>query len=244
MLSRVRRHAAVVLMITGLTIGVPLGVVLASHQFSDVPTSNPFHADIDALVDSGVTSGCGGGKYCPSANVTREQMAAFLNRLGALAPGKTPVVNATKLDGIDSTGFMTPGSVVTSIGGGSWQEHSGAVPSAGFRNPVETAYSGDGWAVLAMVAPSEIGGDAYHLATLQICMFVSGGGYLDHLYLFRTASNAAIPLVFDDGTDRTTSGCYSVAPNVTAGEGLGLQVNLAGGGQVILGSVKTTWSSP
>lgn len=32
-------------------------------------------------------------------------MAAFMNRLGALAPGKTPVVNATKVDGLDSTAF-------------------------------------------------------------------------------------------------------------------------------------------
>lgn len=80
-------------MVCGLTLGIPLGA-LASHQFADVPASNPFHTDIDALVDSGVTAGCGDGKYCPKANVTREQMAAFLNRLGALGPGKTPVVNA------------------------------------------------------------------------------------------------------------------------------------------------------
>ena len=75
----------------------PLGTA-AIHQFTDVPDSNIYHNDIDALVDSGVTSGCGGGKYCPSAYVTREQMAAFLNRLGALAPEKTPVVNATTVD--------------------------------------------------------------------------------------------------------------------------------------------------
>ncbi|HEX2766163.1 MAG TPA: S-layer homology domain-containing protein [Candidatus Limnocylindria bacterium] len=86
-----------------MLLAFPLGV-LASHQFTDVPDSNPFHNDIDALVDSGVTSGCGGGKYCPSSNVTRGQMAAFLNRLGALGPGKTPVVNAAtsqKTDGWD-----------------------------------------------------------------------------------------------------------------------------------------------
>jgi S-layer homology domain len=76
---------------------------LASHQFSDVPDSNPFHGDISALADSGVTAGCGGGKFCPKDLVTREQMAAFMNRLGALSPGKTPVVNADKIDGLDSS---------------------------------------------------------------------------------------------------------------------------------------------
>jgi len=96
---------------------LPLGVVLASHQFSDVPNSNPFHGDIDALVDSGVTAGCGNGKYCPKANVTREQMAAFLNRLGALAPGKPPVVNADKIDGLDSSAFSRPMYAVVNTDG-------------------------------------------------------------------------------------------------------------------------------
>ena len=105
----VPRHVTVT--IVSLVIAVtafPIGV-LASHQFSDVLDSNPYHADIDALVDAGVTTGCGGGKYCPSAFVTREQMAAFMNRLGALGPGKTPVVNADLLDGLDSGAFAAAG---------------------------------------------------------------------------------------------------------------------------------------
>ena len=92
-------------LVLGVVVAFPIGV-LASHQFLDVPDSNDYHADIDAIADAGVTTGCGGGNYCPSAFVTREQMAAFMNRLGALGPGKTPVVNATKLDGLDSTQFV------------------------------------------------------------------------------------------------------------------------------------------
>jgi len=79
----------------------PLGAI-ANHGFTDVASSNLFHADIDALVDSGVTSGCGDGNFCPKAYVTREQMAAFMNRLGALGPGKVPVVNADGVDGYDA----------------------------------------------------------------------------------------------------------------------------------------------
>jgi hypothetical protein len=55
-------------------------VVLASHQFSDVPTSSPFHGNISRLADTGITAGCGGTAYCPKSAVTREQMAAFLTR--------------------------------------------------------------------------------------------------------------------------------------------------------------------
>jgi len=247
MMLRVRRHTAVVLLMMGLVLGIPLGVALADHQFSDVINDNPFHADIDALVDAGVTSGCGGGKYCPSQNVTREQMAAFLNRLGALAPGKTPVVNATKLDGIDSTGFMTHGPVVTSIGGSAWQAHEGNPPTSGFRNPIQTAFSGDGNVLLALVAPTQISGVEYGLASLQICFTRPGAAYI-----FGVTVNRALPdgvdseSVFDDPTDRLTSGgCFSVAPMVSVGDGLGISIGLTGGAgsQVILGSVKATWSS-
>ena len=88
----------------GAAIAFPLGVI-ASHQFTDVPTSSTYHNDIDAIRDAGVTTGCALNLYCPKDFVTREQMAAFLNRLGALGPGKTPVVNATKIDGLNSTQF-------------------------------------------------------------------------------------------------------------------------------------------
>ena len=92
------RRAMVVVGLALALLGVP-AIALASHQFSDVPTNHLFHSDIAALATSGVTTGCGGGNYCPAGLVTRGEMAAFLNRLGALAPGTTPVVNAAELDG-------------------------------------------------------------------------------------------------------------------------------------------------
>ena len=91
-----RRLVGVAVVVAALAF--PLGVV-ASHRFSDVPDTNTFHADIDAIADVGVTTGCSATEYCPKDYVTREQMAAFLNRLGALGPGKTPVVNADRVDG-------------------------------------------------------------------------------------------------------------------------------------------------
>jgi hypothetical protein len=36
--------------------------------------------NINLVARDGIASGCGGGKYCPTANVTRGQMAAFLHR--------------------------------------------------------------------------------------------------------------------------------------------------------------------
>jgi hypothetical protein len=61
--------------------------VVASHLFSDVPDSSPYHADISALALAGVTTGCGAGVYCPAGNVSREQMAAFMHRSSGRAAG-------------------------------------------------------------------------------------------------------------------------------------------------------------
>lgn len=47
-------------------------------SFGDVPVGSPLHRFVEALVASGITSGCGGGNYCPDAPLTRGQMAVFL----------------------------------------------------------------------------------------------------------------------------------------------------------------------
>ena len=46
--------------------------------FNDVTTTNAQFRFVEALVVSGITSGCGGGDYCPDDPVTRGQMAVFL----------------------------------------------------------------------------------------------------------------------------------------------------------------------
>jgi hypothetical protein len=50
----------------------------AAPVFGDVPASSPFCRWIEELARRGVVTGCGGGNYCPTANVSREQMAVFL----------------------------------------------------------------------------------------------------------------------------------------------------------------------
>jgi uncharacterized repeat protein (TIGR03803 family) len=46
--------------------------------FPDVPCPGPFTAWVEQLAREGITGGCGAGLYCPGADVTRAQMAAFL----------------------------------------------------------------------------------------------------------------------------------------------------------------------
>jgi hypothetical protein len=58
-------------------------------MFTDVPADAPYAAWIERFAAEGITSGCGGGRFCPNDSVTRDQMAVFLLRGrkgGAFAP--------------------------------------------------------------------------------------------------------------------------------------------------------------
>jgi len=60
-------------------------------SFIDVPTTHPFWSWIEALVDAGITSGCGTdpSTYCPDESVSRAEMAVFLLR-GVHGAGYAP----------------------------------------------------------------------------------------------------------------------------------------------------------
>lgn len=59
----------------------------ATATFGDVPTDYIYFRAIEALASSGITSGCGGGNFCPNQAVTRGELAKFLaNALGLHHP--------------------------------------------------------------------------------------------------------------------------------------------------------------
>jgi hypothetical protein len=72
-------------------------VPVAWATFTDVPPSNPFYAAINALQGAGITTGCGGGNFCPNDNITRQAEAAFVHR----AAGR---VALSVDDGLELTG--------------------------------------------------------------------------------------------------------------------------------------------
>jgi len=61
-----------------------LGIVIPTQSlaqtFNDVPTNYWAFNFIESLAARHITSGCGGGNYCPEDPVTRAQMAVFLER--------------------------------------------------------------------------------------------------------------------------------------------------------------------
>jgi len=50
----------------------------AVATFGDVPTDHWAFQFVEALADSGITAGCGGGNYCPDNPITRAEMAVYL----------------------------------------------------------------------------------------------------------------------------------------------------------------------
>jgi hypothetical protein len=53
--------------------------LVVAPPYRDIVNS-PFYYDIKWLQSTGITTGCGGGNYCPALSVSREQMASFLAR--------------------------------------------------------------------------------------------------------------------------------------------------------------------
>jgi hypothetical protein len=54
--------------------------VCLGTALNDVPPGAPHCANIERLLDLGITQGCQAGLYCPGNNVLRDQMAAFITR--------------------------------------------------------------------------------------------------------------------------------------------------------------------
>ncbi len=97
----VRRRAAAPVLIGSIALAIAsAGTAVAGHaEFSD--TAGTTHeAGIHWLADSGITGGCGGGRFCPNDTLSRGQIATFLHRLSGTA-GTAPAVNADKVDGLD-----------------------------------------------------------------------------------------------------------------------------------------------
>lgn len=89
-------------------LAVPV-IANASHRFTDVSDDNTFHNNISWLADADVTRGCNppaNDEFCPSRSVTRQEMAAFMQRLA-----ENRVVDAGTLEG------MTASQIIASSGG-------------------------------------------------------------------------------------------------------------------------------
>jgi len=80
--------------------------------FADVASSYWAVAWIEQLANEGITSGCGNGYYCPTAAVTRAQMAVFLVNT-FISPPALPTATFTKTPTYTPSATATPTKTMT-----------------------------------------------------------------------------------------------------------------------------------
>lgn len=118
-MARFKRHSRLLTLSAAfaMLVALPAGVMMAgTNPFTDVSESAWYYNDVMAIYNAGVTGGCTPTKYCPDKNVTRAEMAAFLNRVGALGSGKTPVANAATARSTDGWSLGCPANTTSSQG--------------------------------------------------------------------------------------------------------------------------------
>ena len=113
-----RRKSLFIALIIAVALAIP-AVVVASHQFNDVPGSHTFHGDIAWLADEGITRGCNppaNTEFCPDDPVTRGQMAAFMKRFhDQFIAGASPVVGVASAGRASSDPPSTGNGVVDGL---------------------------------------------------------------------------------------------------------------------------------
>ena len=248
-MRRLKRRGWLLLatVLLGTALGAPLGAI-ASHNFNDVPPGT-FHEDISAITAAGITTGCAPNLYCPKDFVTREQMAAFLNRLGALGPGKTPVVNATRLDGLNSTAFLRAQDIVTHDLGPWVELGDNANITVLHYNPftrVRASSSATAVVMLHVKAPSSFGSRTYGVKSVEICYGDEFGTILD-TSVVRGRRGDGDTLILDlTNRSMTSSECYTLTdstPNVASGGIIVmLAITITTGTSAVLYDVTTTWT--
>jgi PKD repeat protein len=75
-------------------------------DFADVPQSYLYHGAIEKVFRAGITTGCGGGNYCPSAPVNRAGMAVFILRGEHGSTFSPPAANGTVFTDVTTATFL------------------------------------------------------------------------------------------------------------------------------------------
>jgi len=110
-----RRRWLLLLPLMVLLALVPLSI-RAAGSFNDL-TGGVHDANIQAIYDAGITTGCvPNASYCPTDNVTREQMASFLARTAGLGTNP-PVANAKTAQTAANATNATNAANASTVGG-------------------------------------------------------------------------------------------------------------------------------
>ena len=149
--------AAIGLAAATIVLSSTVSAVAVGGVFSDVPSDHPFRSEIDWLVDTGISTGYADGTFRPEAPVSRQAMAAFLQRSFELR------------DDIDKASWTTvrstAGTAWTDVPGTTAQVHipEGTAGQIGARFSAESACSGVGTWCSVRLLSRQVGGEWYEM---------------------------------------------------------------------------------
>ena len=169
-MSIARRHLYV---LAALAVAVGLTVPAvgwAADRFTDVLADNIFHGDIIWLADAGVTAGCNpptNDRFCPTSNVTREQMAAFMHRLASnrVVDAATAVEADHAVDADSATSADHALAADSALSASDADKLDGAAPT---YYQTKAAADGTNWAVDDAVALSSGSGTLLAEVTIAV----------------------------------------------------------------------------
>ena len=125
--STTREQMAVFALVSKEGAGYAPPACATTTTFADVPATSPFCRWIEELARRGVVTGCGGGNYCPSAVVSREQMSIFALKTLEGAAYVPPACGAPIYSDVPASSpfcryveELTRRGVVTGCGGGAY----------------------------------------------------------------------------------------------------------------------------
>lgn len=188
--------------------------------FADVDETDDFCANVAWIKNRGVTQGCAVGLYCPAANVTRLQMAAFMSRLGEalhatflhqVESGAAAEFNAAQAMCVTAS-YPVTGFPRTATGTGSVY-FGGAALSASLGQ-IRLVYSADGGSWLSFA-------DFYMPASVEPGRF-------------NTATSVARPLGLEVGTSVRFAILNHNAGAVVSDAGCEITVRIEGRGEATL----------
>ncbi len=236
-----------ILLLSVLTVALLLTAFIAGQASASTGCFNDTNGHwaetfICWMKDNGITTGIGGGNYGPEDNVTRAQMAVFMQKLDDLAVSQANLADAANLDAAKAytdTSFST-GQILISAGFGNWNPFNSTDPLSYtyFSSQTQVSRSAAGSSFLSINPdlPTVLYGRSLSFKGVEFCFDTFASTTLNYVEIntySHTTGSLGRNLRFSDPTTRTGNHCqlYMLATPVvlTANDGVNffIQVNWA-----------------
>ena len=246
-----------ILLLSVLTVALLLTAFIAGQASASTGCFNDTNGHwaetfICWMKDNGITTGIGGGNYGPEDNVTRAQMAVFMQKLDELAVSQANLADAANLAAAKAytDSSLSTGNIYINAGNNGWVPAAYSTGSTiGYYavwNELRSPAAGSYAFLLTPDLPFTTYGRQLYLSGVKVCYkAVSATKYITSIGLYHYLENDTIyNSVFDD-TDLTVAGCRIInlpfAGSLYGGEHVVLAITSTLDGAGAVGIVSTTF---